>query len=198
MGARAGVPPTSPLQAVLIQGRAAEGWACWGRVCVLGSGRGLRAACQHGGVQAWACALPSSAASPFLPACSSLPTAQLRGWCPPAACPPDARGCHLPQLAQGAPAALLSVLPATFTVPLPASLLPSCPQATATAMLQLSPTGSHLAALQSHEYTERSGCPMPAAGPSCQFHSPEVSGVQPSPGGGATLDHLLQPPGRSR
>lgn len=124
--------------------------------------------------------VPSAALLPvsLLPACPSLPTTQLRGWGLPAACPPNARDCHLPRLAQGTPGALLSpVLSATSTAPLPASLLRSCPL--------LSPTHSHVAAYGlMYTWGTREAPPVPASSSSRQSHSPKVSGVLPSPGWG--------------
>lgn len=135
-------PPTSPLQAVLILGRAEEEVGLSGRVCVLGLGRGLTAACRDWGTQAWACALCSSAAglSPsslpqpahhtaqglgpargLPPKCPGLPPAQTcpgNSWGPSFSCPLSHLHCSSPSLSS-------TLLPPAQPHPLPCCCLRS-------------------------------------------------------------------------
>lgn len=158
-------------------------------VCVLGLGRGFRAGT---GTQAWACTLCSHDVGPF-PARLPWPARHAAGgWCPPITCPPNARGCHLPRLAQGTPGALLSPVPSLcsplssqpLSYPLALSLAPSSPTRlplqTLTHRVPRVPRASHW--LQP---------PIP---------QPLERGLQRSaqPGGRPTLGHLLQSPSSSR
>lgn len=105
--------------------------------------------------------------APFLPACLGLPAR---------ACPPSARGCRRPGLAQSAPSPPLPVPSSLGTAGLPSSPLPSCHQ--------LGPDSPPLLA---HRALGAPRWPL-ALG----------SGAQPGLGGRATSGPLLQPLGSSR
>lgn len=111
-------PPTSPLQAELMRR-----WACWGRGCVLGLGRGFGAACRDWGTHAWTCALCSSAAGPS-PACLPRPAPQMPGLPPAQTCPRSSQG---PSFSQPPPLLLsrpLSYPPAPSSAPPAPVVLP--------------------------------------------------------------------------
>lgn len=135
--------------------------ACWG----WGGGSELGQ-----GTQAWACTLCSPDVGPF-PARLPWPARHAAGgWCPPTTCPPNARGCHLPGLAQGTPGALLS------PVPSPCSPLSSQPLSYLLA-LSLTPSSPTLLPLQTHT--------QGAQGAPCQPLAPATNSTAPREGAAA-------------
>lgn len=144
---------------------------CWGRVCAPGSGRGFRAACL-GLCPLELCCRPlppcllqpaQNAARGPVPA-RSLPP-KCPGLPPAQACPGNSQGpsfsCPLGRGPHSSPGLSHALWPPAQPHQLPPCRLPCRAPA---------------------------GRSVPHAG--CQSHSPNVSGVQPSPGGGATLGHL--------
>lgn len=89
-----------------------------GPVCQ-GSGVGFGAPARPGAHKPGPAASAALLPAPLLPACPGVPALQLRGQCPPAACPLSAQGCCLPRLARG----LLGLLSSRSQSPLRSRLL---------------------------------------------------------------------------
>ena len=94
-----------------------------GPVCQ-GSGVGFGAPARPGAHKPGPAASAALPPAPFLPACLSLPAPQLRGQCPPAACP-ECPGLLSAQTRQGPTGS--SVLSVSVTPPFPAPLHPPRP-----------------------------------------------------------------------